>query len=655
MDPIGWGGNGQVWRGRSVDGDVAIKFLEREGAVARQRFAAEVEAMKRCADVDGVLHVLADQQPIETGTPDGHLPPWFAMPIAVPAAEVLHTASVADVVDAVLAWARTLVVLHERGISHRDIKPPNLFRLGERWVLGDFGLVEFPEKVEVTRAKESLGPWAIMPPEMRRDAQHADGARADVYLLAKTLWMLLTHDLKGFDGPFLATDHGLSLEVRFGPNAFVHPLEDWLTVATQNDPARRPSMSRLAEVLVEWTTTHGDFFKRSNADWSRALSNLISVGGPQRVIWEDLDDIVTVLSHAARYDQATHLFYPSGGGNDLEGVRRAGEPDCIEIHAATIAIVRPRRLLLEMFRGASEWNYLRLETGDLESCGANEVLSDDDDDDQDLHHDETNDEQRVDPRSAYEIKRDARIDAQVRMREEVTEVRPGEYVSASSWDDDDAWGEDEYGDPLPRPQSARRVTRYFRGDFIIFGKGTPYNLKVDTYRGDHAVVSTDEFRRQIEQLATPTFAPIAGRHASELARDAARIARAGSAAPVARFEGIVLDVIRLARERRKEPANGGLLRKGKKLDSPAEAALRNFLRALAWDDLRKLLVLMYSGRDDESMLTEHRHLAEESSAVTASIMRGKVPLDEYLLAGLRRAERDGVDLEEPLPARKDLL
>jgi hypothetical protein len=34
---IGQGGNGQVWRGRAVDGDVAIKFLEREGTVARQR------------------------------------------------------------------------------------------------------------------------------------------------------------------------------------------------------------------------------------------------------------------------------------------------------------------------------------------------------------------------------------------------------------------------------------------------------------------------------------------------------------------------------------------------------------------------------------------------------------------------------------------
>jgi len=38
-----------------------------------------------------------------------------------------------------------------------------------------------------------------MDPEMRRNPDKADGKCADVYSLAKTLWILLTKETKGFE------------------------------------------------------------------------------------------------------------------------------------------------------------------------------------------------------------------------------------------------------------------------------------------------------------------------------------------------------------------------------------------------------------------------------------------------------------------------
>jgi serine/threonine protein kinase len=37
-----------------------------------------------------------------------------------------------------------LADLAEEGISHRDVKPENLFRLDDAWVIGAFGLVDYP-------------------------------------------------------------------------------------------------------------------------------------------------------------------------------------------------------------------------------------------------------------------------------------------------------------------------------------------------------------------------------------------------------------------------------------------------------------------------------------------------------------------------------
>ena len=104
-------------------------------------------------------------------------------------------------VAAIAEIAGTLATLAAEGVGHRDIKPDNLFRLGDQWVIGDFRLVTYPEKNPMTEHGRKLGPVDYMAPEMRQDADTAAPGPADVWALAKTLWVLLACSPSRFPGP----------------------------------------------------------------------------------------------------------------------------------------------------------------------------------------------------------------------------------------------------------------------------------------------------------------------------------------------------------------------------------------------------------------------------------------------------------------------
>ena len=85
--------------------------------------------------------------------------------------------------------------LHAIGYAHRDIKPKNLLMFKKRLYLSDFGLVwNINDQDEhITEAKDCLGTKAIRPPELQPvgDINDVDYRKSDVYLYAKTIWMIL--------------------------------------------------------------------------------------------------------------------------------------------------------------------------------------------------------------------------------------------------------------------------------------------------------------------------------------------------------------------------------------------------------------------------------------------------------------------------------
>jgi len=203
-----------------------------------------------------------------------------------------------------------------------------------------------------------------------------------------------------------------------------------------------------------------EFREKNLKAWDDFLLALFNGTVPDSCTWETKTDIIKILNEIGKNPQINHTFFPTGGGLGLSGAGVSVEKDCIEIyfdeHAADI--VRPKVLIFQSFGRPYEWAYFRLETKDLEQSGIYENLQG--------------------------------------QREELTEISPGEYVDRSHWDEG-FYGYDESGRDEPLPDTARVVTRFFSGAFVIFAKGSTYNAISGTYDGRHSKMTAEEFKQYI--------------------------------------------------------------------------------------------------------------------------------------------------------------
>lgn len=248
---LGGGGNGVVWTARHEDGRVgAFKLLRqsRDIETKKKRFVNEVAAMAKCHDIEGVLRLLDYDCPV----PSKHSPlPWLVTPIATPLDEVCDAFDLREAVTLCYSMSQTLSAMHAIDVSHRDIKPGNIFHLDGAWHLGDFGLVSYPGKTDVTREGDKVGAIHYIAPEMLRDGSGADGTLADVYSLGKLLWKLVTHEPHPLAGMHVRGLKKLSLTFYVAADGLV-TLEALIERMTHIEPSARPSMREVSAELAAW-------------------------------------------------------------------------------------------------------------------------------------------------------------------------------------------------------------------------------------------------------------------------------------------------------------------------------------------------------------------------------------------------------------------
>ncbi|MEV7297656.1 protein kinase [Streptomyces microflavus] len=229
------------------------RYVNKATQVRRQRFYDEALFMRQVNGSPGILPIW------DIDDTHGTEPRWYAMPRARLLADVFDdTSTVLDVVSHIAFLARTLAGLAEQGIFHRDIKPDNLFWYDGMPVLADFGIAAFARlPAGLTRVGEKVGPANFMAPEMRSAGGKDRGERADVYSLAKTLFVL-AHPGRGPyppEGTHRVGAEEFSLFSHGGGNATT-ALEHVLEAATQHQVHDRLTMADFSTELAAWLDRH---------------------------------------------------------------------------------------------------------------------------------------------------------------------------------------------------------------------------------------------------------------------------------------------------------------------------------------------------------------------------------------------------------------
>jgi serine/threonine protein kinase len=169
----------------------AIKSLKSEhfGKQRETRFRDEIKFLTNEGNRPGILPMIDCYVPGVSSQKTG---PWFATPLArcFTKLELRGVAKLPELVRHIEAVAQMLARLHAEDKWHRDLKPENLFLLDGIPVIGDFGLVHFPNKEPNTRDSGTLGSRNYTAPELETDAARTRAGPADVYSLSKTLWVL---------------------------------------------------------------------------------------------------------------------------------------------------------------------------------------------------------------------------------------------------------------------------------------------------------------------------------------------------------------------------------------------------------------------------------------------------------------------------------
>jgi len=455
-EPLGGGGNAKVYKVKNQNNNniYALKVLTKKEREPKLRFVDEIKIMLQCKEIRGVLPILDYS----------YKKHQYIMPIAQPITDVLQkddsdTAEfIVAVVSAFIQLAQTLSELHQKNIAHRDIKPANLYYYNSCFCFGDFGLVEFPESNnDLTRSDKALGAIFTMAPEMKRDPKHSDGKKADVYSLAKTLWIILSGEEKGFEGVYNFNDkqHGLRFIDKFQMIHLVE-LEDLLQNSTNNNPDERPTIQQFKSALENYLSILDDDDLSQKSDWE-FLNKYLFPFGQESAVWRNLDKIIEILNIVGTSPAYNHMLLSTKGGLDFKKAEKANEEGCIYVYdtLGICYLCKPKCLIYESFAEKYTWNYFLLELEELEP-----------------------------------------IFADVYDRETLIEDYPGNYVSAQY----SQYGVYDYDEGTPLPEGFKTLCRYLRGKFLFVLKGGPYNHINGTYDGRHGQCTSDEFRKYIERL-----------------------------------------------------------------------------------------------------------------------------------------------------------
>lgn len=303
---LGSGGNAEVYAASDGEEEAALKVLKSKSRESEPfaRFMREIDALGRIGVRPHVLPLLD----AFVRYPREQTRAWLAMPIATPLREMTREASLPEVVRAFMAIAETLAELSSSlDLSHRDLKPNNLYLWRGEPAIGDFGLTEFAGVAELTGDAKLLGPLHFAAPEMLTDPRAADGRKADVFSLAKCLWVLATDQRWPPPGNQVRGNSGYAVG-NFRSHINSHLLDDLIERCTKLLPDDRPTMASVAEELGAWLALEQST-EQPQRDLAELVLRLARVAAPELDEEARRDDLRRQFQTFLRH--AEELFWPA--------------------------------------------------------------------------------------------------------------------------------------------------------------------------------------------------------------------------------------------------------------------------------------------------------------------------------------------------------
>jgi len=241
LAPLGAGGMGEVYKARDtrLDRSVAIKVSKEQFSERFEQEARAVAALNHphiCQLYDVGLNYLV-MEFVEGAPLRGPLPLEKA---------VEYAAQILDALDAA----------HQKGITHRDLKPDNILVTKQGIKLLDFGLAKQAVPLSQDDATKALtvqgqivGTLQYMSPEQLQ-GKEVD-ARSDLFSLGCVLYELLTGK-RAFDGTSAASVIAAILEREPAPLEVARPLDRVVRRSLAKDPGQRFQTARDLKAALSW-------------------------------------------------------------------------------------------------------------------------------------------------------------------------------------------------------------------------------------------------------------------------------------------------------------------------------------------------------------------------------------------------------------------
>jgi serine/threonine protein kinase len=365
---LGKGGNGLVWKVTDGKNEYAKKTIHKtKRKFASKRFKDEIEVIKNVSH-SGIIQILDSFISSKNDEES-----YYIMPLGTPLKQYLQKGISLDEKFTIISKIIDAVeFLHSKNITHRDIKIENIIMIGSEPKISDFGLANFPKQERISKTNEKIGPTFTIAPEMRRISSNAEYKKADIYSLAKTLWVILTKEWLSFDGQYNSTSSialknhvevMINKTIIYGVTYFhsIVILEKLLSDSTHNNAQERPYIEDFKDRFTFWLKSNNDFKLRNGIEWRDALDRIFPVSIPVSCNWKDINQMVQVLNIIfSNYDNLNHAFFPRSGGMDfieVSSIKYLGS-EYMMINNQYLMV--PEVLYFESIDDL-DWSYFRLE------------------------------------------------------------------------------------------------------------------------------------------------------------------------------------------------------------------------------------------------------------------------------------------------------